>query len=75
MKSQIMSTGIIVTHMKEKHYTNSYKNVIYINRELSDQITDFLNHTWMKNSINYSKQWYSWDIQIYMYEKFGNQVT
>lgn len=40
MKSQIMSTGIIVTHMKEKHYTNSYKSVIYINRELSDQITD-----------------------------------
>lgn len=35
-----MSTGIIVTHMKEKHYTSSYKNVIYINRELSDQITD-----------------------------------
>lgn len=28
------------THEKKKHYTNSYKNVIYINRELSDQITD-----------------------------------
>lgn len=31
-----MSIGIIVIYMKEKYYINSYKSVIYINRELSD---------------------------------------